>query len=84
VRGGFGNYEPIDFFALLIGYTISGESTLPDFFERLTPFGSAIITLFEHASLPHRSSLSSFLADEHCPCLEEFRMLFEQFSFAES
>jgi hypothetical protein len=31
VRGRFGNYEPIDFLALLLGYAISGERTLADF-----------------------------------------------------
>jgi hypothetical protein len=35
VRGRFGTYEPIDFLALLIGYAISGERTLADFFERV-------------------------------------------------
>ena len=35
VRGRFGSYEPIDFLALLIGYAISGERTLADFFERV-------------------------------------------------
>ena len=34
VRGHFGTYEPIDFLALLIGYAISGERTLSDFFEQ--------------------------------------------------
>src|SRR5262245_29332986 len=37
VRGRFGSYEPIDFLALLLGYALSGERTLADFFERLTP-----------------------------------------------
>ncbi len=35
VRGRFGSYEAIDFLALLIGYAISGERTLADFFERV-------------------------------------------------
>jgi hypothetical protein len=83
VRGRFGNYEPIDFLALLIGYTVSGERTLAAFFERLTPFGSAFMALFGRRCLPHRSSLSRFLADVDLPCLETFRRLFEQDSFAE-
>ncbi len=37
VRGHFGCYEPLDFLALLVGYAISGERTLADFFERLAP-----------------------------------------------
>ena len=32
VRGRFGQYEPIDFFALLLGYAISGERTIADFY----------------------------------------------------
>ncbi|GHO77951.1 hypothetical protein KSD_57220 [Ktedonobacter sp. SOSP1-85] len=83
VRGHFGTYEPIDFLALLIGYAISGERTLADFFERLAPFGAAFMALFGRAKLPHRSSLSRFLADVDHPCLEAFRTLFGQLSFAE-
>ncbi len=63
VRGRFGSYEPIDFLALLIGYAISGERTLADFFERVEPFESAFMALFGRRCLPHRSSLSRFLAD---------------------
>src|SRR5712691_4758653 len=83
VRGRFGSYEPIDFLALLIGYAISGERTLADFFERLAPFRTAFMALFGRANLPHRSSLSRFLADMDRSCLEAFRPLFEQYSFAE-
>jgi hypothetical protein len=57
-RGRFGSYEPIDFLALLIGYAISGERTLSDFFERVAPFGTAFMALFGRNGLPHRSSLS--------------------------
>ena len=82
VRGRFGRYEPLDFFALLVGYAISGERTLAAFFERLAPFGPAFMALFGRRCLPHRSSLSRFLADVDRPCLEAFRGLFEQDSFA--
>jgi hypothetical protein len=81
VRGRFGTYEPIDFLALLIGYAISGERRLPDFFERLAPFEAAFMALFGRRCLPHRSSLSRFLADVDRPCLEAFRTLFEKYSF---
>jgi len=83
VRGRFGSYEPIDFLALLIGYAISGERTLADFFERLEPFESAFMALFGRRCLPHRATLSRFLADVDRPCLEAFRTLFEQQSFAD-
>ena len=83
VRGRFGSYEAIDFLALLIGYAVSGERTRASFFERLAPFGSAFMALFGRTSLPHRSSLSRFLADVDRPCVEAFRTLFEQSSFVE-
>ncbi len=83
VRGRFGTYEPLDFLALLLGYAISGERTLADFFERLAPFGSAYMALFGRRSLPHRATLSRFLAAVDRPCLEAFRTLFEQHTFAE-
>jgi hypothetical protein len=82
VRGRFGHYEPIDFLALLIGYAISGERTLADFFERLEPFETAFMALFGRRSLPHRSSLSRFLSSVDRSCLEAFRTLFQQ-SFVE-
>ena len=81
VRGHFGHDEPIDFLVLLLGYAISGERRLPDFFERLAPFGTAFMALFGRANLPHRSSLSRFRASVDRPCLAAFRTLFEQFSF---
>jgi hypothetical protein len=67
VRGRFGTYEPIDFLGLLIGYAISGERTLADFFERVAPFAAAFMALFGRRCLPHRSSLSRFLADWTLP-----------------
>src|SRR5258707_4655697 len=73
----------MDFLAVLIGYAISGERTLADFFERVSPVGTAFMPLLGRANLPHRSSLSRFLADVDRPCLQAFRRLFEQSSFAE-
>src|SRR5213082_4260502 len=61
VRGRFGTYEPIDFLALLIGYAISGERRLPDFFERVEPFEAAFTALFGRRCLPHRASALSLL-----------------------
>ena len=59
-----------------------GERTLSDFFERIAPFATAFMALFGRKSLPHRSSLSR-LSDVDRPCVEAFRTLFEQDSFAE-
>lgn len=83
VRGRFGSYEPIDFLALLIGYAISGERTLADFFERIEPFETEFMALFGRRCLPHRSSLSRFLADVDRPCLEAFRALFQHHAFTD-
>ncbi len=82
VRGRFGRYEPLDFLALLLGYAVSGERTLADFFERVGPFGRAFMALFGRAHLPHRSSLSRFLAAVDRPCLESMRTLFQQHGLA--
>ncbi len=41
------------------------------------------MALFGRSCLPHRSSLSRFLKDVDHPCLEMFRTLFEQQSFAD-
>ena len=61
-RARFGTYELIDFVVVLIGYALSGESTLLAFYERLAPFASSFMALFGRNQLPHRSTLSRFLA----------------------
>src|SRR2546423_4587063 len=61
-RGRMGTYDVIDFVAVLLGYALSGERTLHTFYERLQPFASPFIALFGREKLPHRSSLSRFLA----------------------
>jgi hypothetical protein len=78
VRGRFGTYEPIDFVAVLLGYAISGERTLADFYERLAPFAPAFLALFGRAELPDRATLSRFLAAVDQECLESLRRLFQQ------
>jgi hypothetical protein len=75
-RGRFGRYESIDFLALLFGYAISGERTLQVYFERLSPFATSFMALFEREALPHRASLSRFLAALDGPCVEALRALF--------
>ncbi|SRR6266487_6225265 len=67
-RGRFGTYEPLDFLALRLRYAISGERTLCDFFEGVAPFETAFMALFGRRCLPHRSSLSRFLAAGDRPC----------------
>ena len=78
VRERFGQYEVIDFLVLLFGYAISGERTLQDFFTRLAPFAMPFLALFGRSELPHRSSLSRFLAAVDPSCLEAFRTQFEK------
>jgi len=61
-RARFGQYDVIDFVAVLIGYALSGEPTLLAFYERLLPFAEPFMALFGRHLLPHRSTLSPFLA----------------------
>src|SRR5260221_10471562 len=42
-RRRFGQYEVIDFFAVLLGYALSGEPTLEAFYKRLHPFAKAFM-----------------------------------------
>src|SRR6266702_4580800 len=61
-RRRFGHYEVIDFLAVLLGYAISGERTLEEFYEQLLPFAQPFMALFDRERLPSRSALSRFLA----------------------
>jgi hypothetical protein len=75
-RARFGHYDLIDFGAVLIGYILSGEPTLLAFYERLAPFASPFMALFGRDQLPHRSTLSRFLAALDQPTVEALRTLF--------
>jgi hypothetical protein len=61
-RKRFGTFEVIDFVVVLMGYAISGEPTLAAYYERLQPFATPFMALFGRERLPHRSTLSRFLA----------------------
>ena len=80
-RGRMGHYEVIDFLAVLFGYAISGERTLAAFYERLAPFAGPFMALFGREQLPHRCTLSRFLAAMDASCLEALRALFEKDCF---
>lgn len=60
-RARMGDYEVIDFVVMLMGYAVSGESTIKAFYERLLPFAEPFMALFGRAKLPHRGTLSRFL-----------------------
>lgn len=75
-RRRFGQYEVIDFFAVLLGYAVSGERTLEAFYERLRPFATPFMALFGRVRLPHRSTLSRFLAAFDQISVETLRTLF--------
>src|SRR6266568_8139711 len=77
-RARFGVYELVDFVAVLIGYAVSAEPTLLAFYERLTPFASAFMALFGRKTLPHRCTLSRFLAALDQPTVEALRVLFQE------
>src|SRR5216684_2856256 len=77
-RARFGQYELLDFVVVLIGYAVSGEPTRLSFYERLLPFAEPFMALFGRHSLPHRSTLSRFLAALDQASVEALRKLFQE------
>jgi hypothetical protein len=77
-RKRFGTYEVIDFLVVLIGYALSGEPTLAAYYERLQPFATPFMALFGRTQLPHRSTLSRFLAALDQASVEALRSVFLQ------
>ncbi len=77
-RRRFGHYDLIDFVAVLLGYAISGEATLATFYECMQPFAGPFMALFGRERLPHRSTLSRFLAALDQTTVEALRALFLQ------
>ncbi|HEX7736497.1 MAG TPA: hypothetical protein VF458_16730 [Ktedonobacteraceae bacterium] len=75
-RRRFGQYEVIDFLAVLFGYAIGSERTLEEFYARLQPFAVPFMALFERDRLPSRSALSRFLAALTEEPVEALRTLF--------
>ncbi len=61
---------------MLIGYAISGEPTLKAYSERLHPFAPEFMALFGRSQLPHRATLSRFLAALDEPFVEALRTVF--------
>jgi len=73
-----GDYGVIDCVMMLMGYAVSGEPTIKAFSERLLPFAEPFMALFGRAKLPHRGTLSRFLAaldqapvEALCPLFQE-------------
>ena len=83
-RARFGQYDVVDFVAVVIGYVLSGEPTLLAFYERLAPFVEPFMALFGRNQLPHRSTLSRFLAALDQPTVEALRALFHKDLLARS
>jgi hypothetical protein len=77
-RARFGQYDLIDFVVVLIGYAVSGEPTLLAFYERLLPFAESFMALFGRNQLPHRSTLSRFLAALDQCTVEALRARFQE------
>ena len=75
-RRRFGQYDLIDFAVVLLDYAISGERTLEAFYERVLPFANTFMALFGRERLPHRSTLSRFLANLGQAPVEALRTLF--------
>jgi len=62
--------------AVLVGYALSGERTLQAYYDRLAAFATPFMALFERHELPHRATLSRFLAAVDRSCPEALRALF--------
>src|SRR5258706_7476687 len=77
-RKRFGTYEVIDFLVVLMGYALSGEPTLAAYHQRLQPFATPFMALFGRTQLPHRSTLSRFLAALDRASVEALRSVFLQ------
>jgi hypothetical protein len=76
-RRRFGQYEVIDFLAVLFGYAISGERTRGAPSTRgCNPLPSPTCALFERERLPARSTLSRFLMALTQAPVESLRSLF--------
>jgi hypothetical protein len=61
-RARFGHSELIDVVVVLMGSALSGEATLETFYNRLQPFATPFMALLGRSRLPHRWTLSRFLA----------------------
>jgi hypothetical protein len=81
-RKRFGTFEVIDFVVVLMGYAISSEPTLAAYYERLQPFATPFMALFGRERLPHRSTLSRFLAALDQASVEALRSVFLQDALA--
>ncbi len=77
-RARFGKSDLIDFVVVLIGYAVSGEPTMLACYERLAPFAEPFMALFNRHRLPHRSTLSRFLAALDQSTVEALRACFQE------
>jgi len=75
-RRRFGHYDLSDFVVVLLGYALSGERTLEAFYESVQPFATPFMALFGRERLPHRSTLSRFLAALNQTAVEALRTVF--------
>ena len=64
-RRRFGQYEMIDFLAVLFGYAISGERTLEEFYERLQPFAVPFMAGAGAGSIAFSFSTLAFFGSLH-------------------
>ncbi len=72
-RARMGRYDLMDFVVVLLGYALSGERSIQDWYQRLAAHGTLFMDLFERDHLPHRSTLSRFLAALTPACVEQLR-----------
>ncbi len=77
-RRRFGQYEMLDFVAVLFGYAVSSERTLEAFYAQIHPWASVFMALFGRDRLPARATLSRFLASLDQAAVEALGTLFQK------
>lgn len=75
-RGRMGRYLLCDFVLVLLAYALSGEPSLQTFYHHLQPVAPLLMAVWQRQHLPHRSTLSRFLAAIGPQTLEQLRSLF--------
>lgn len=76
-RGRMGRYEVCDFVLLLLGYAVSGASSLAHFFTTLQPVESVLMAVWGRQQCPVASTLSRYLKDVDQGAVDALRDLFE-------
>lgn len=75
-RGRMGQYLLLDFVLVLLAYALSGEPSVQTFYQHLQPVAPILMAAWQRERVPHRSTLSRFLAAIGPKTLDQLRSLF--------